>query len=85
MKKIVEVSGEGLEGLLGEKVTLFCLNYFYTGKLTGVNEHDVALTDPAIVYDTGEWSKDTYSDVQSLPCSVLYVRTRAIESYGVVK
>ena len=39
MKKIVnvqEVEGEGLVGLLGETITLFCLNYFYTGKLVGV-------------------------------------------------
>ena len=28
MKKIVnEVQGEGLEKLLGERVTLFCMNY----------------------------------------------------------
>ena len=46
MKKIVEVSGEGLEGLMGEQVTLFCMNYFYTGKLTGVNDNDVQLQNP---------------------------------------
>ena len=39
MKKIVqEVEGEGLVKLLGERVTLFCANYIYTGKLEGVNE-----------------------------------------------
>ena len=39
MKKIVqEVTGEGLEKLLGERVTLFCANYIYTGVLAGVNE-----------------------------------------------
>ena len=39
MKKIVDdVDGEGLEKFLGEKVLLMCSNYFYTGKLIGVNE-----------------------------------------------
>ena len=56
MKKLVEqVDGEGLEGLLGEEVLLLCANYFYTGKLTGVNKTCVLLTDPSIVYETGDW------------------------------
>lgn len=37
MQEVVEVSGEGLEALMGKKVTLFCANYFYSGKLVGVN------------------------------------------------
>lgn len=37
MKKLVEeVSGEGLEKLLGERVLIMCANYFYTGKLVAV-------------------------------------------------
>ena len=48
MKKLVEeVSGEGLEKLLGERVTLFCANYIYTGKLIGVNENCVLLSEAA--------------------------------------
>ena len=31
MKKLIEVPDEGFEGLMGETVTLLCLNYFYTG------------------------------------------------------
>jgi len=85
VKKIVEVSGEGLEGLMGETVTLFCMNYFYTGKLTGVNEADVQLQDPKIVYETGDWGSKGWTDAQKLPCEYLYVRTATIESYGVLK
>ena len=88
MKKqveIVEVEGEGLEMLLGERVTLLCMNYFYTGKLTGVNTDDVQLEDPSIVYETGKWSDSNYADAQSLPCKHLYVRTNSIEAYGVLK
>ena len=46
MKKLVnvqEVEGEGLVALLGEKVILFCMTYFYAGTLVGVNTDTVLL------------------------------------------
>ena len=86
MKKLVEIDeGEGLESLLGQNVTLLCANYFYTGTLTGVNASDVILSNPKIVYETGDWSKLEWADAQALPALILYVRTAAIESYGVLK
>ena len=85
MKKIVEeVSGEGLQKLLGERVTLFCLNYIYTGKLIGVNETCVLLTEAAIVYETGELNSKTWKDAQALPHD-WYVQISAVESFGVLK
>ena len=84
MKKIVEVSDEGFEGLLGETVTLFCMNYFYTGKLVGVNASCVKLDSPKIIYETGEWSSKDWSNAQSLPGD-LYVQVSSIESFGVMK
>ena len=84
MKKLVEVTDEGLEGLMGETVTLFCMNYFYTGQLVGVNDTCVKLDSPKIVYDTGDWSNKEWSDAQSLPGS-LYVQVSSIESFGVMK
>lgn len=88
MKKLVtttEVEGAGLLSLMGERVLLMCANYFYTGKLTGVNEEFVELEDPAIVYETGAWSNKTYQDEQKLHCKTFYVRTPAIEAFGVSK
>ena len=84
MKKIVEETGEGLEKLLGERVTLLCLNYIYTGKLIGVNTDCVLLADPAIVYETGAFSDKAWKDAQALPHD-LYVMKACIESYGVIK
>ena len=85
MRKIVEeVSGEGLEKLLGERVTLFCLNYIYTGKLMGVNASCVLLEEAAIVYETGELTDKKWKDAQSLP-HAWYVQIGAIESFGVLK
>ena len=86
MRKIIEeTSPEGFEKLLGERITLFCLNYIYTGKLVGVNDDCVLLTEPAIVYETGEWSSKQWKDAQRLPCDKLYVQRGAIESFGVGK
>ncbi len=85
MKKIIEeVGGEGLEKLLGERVTLFTMNYIYTGKLSGVNQSCVLLTDAAIVYETGPFTDKDWKDAQSLPHD-WYVQISAIESFGVIR
>jgi hypothetical protein len=88
MKKIVnvtEVEGEGLMLLMGERVTLFCMNYIYTGKLAGVNDTCVLLEDAAVVYETGAFTTDKWQDAQALPKGKWYVQTAAIESFGVLK
>ena len=87
MKKLVkveEVEGEGLVGLLGERVTLFCANYIYTGKLAGVNDKDCLLEDAAIVYETGSFDNEDWGDAQKLP-SDCYVMLNAVESYMILK
>lgn len=87
MKKLVnitEVEGEGLVSLMGQRVTLFCLNYIYTGLLIGVNAEDVLLQDPSIVYETGALNTKDWKDAQELPNN-WYVRTSSIESYGLLK
>jgi len=82
MKKIIEVTEkEGLEGLLGEYVLVWCLNYFYSGKLIGVNEHDILLQDASVVYETGELTAKSFKDAQKLP-GPWYIRIGCIESYG---
>jgi len=85
MKKIVtEVEGEGLEKLLGERVTIFCANYIYTGILSGVNETCVLLTSAAVVYETGPFGDKKWKDAQELP-EQWYVQIDAIESFGKLK
>ena len=82
MKKIIEeVQGEGLESLLGEHVTLWCECYIYAGKLIGVNETCVLLSEAKIVYETGGLCESGFEDAQSLP-SDWYVQTSKIESFG---
>ena len=87
MKKLVEVTeveGEGLVALMGERVTLFCMNYIYTGKLVGVNDTFVKLENAAVVYETGAFTDKSWKDAQALP-KALYVMTGTIESFTVLK
>jgi hypothetical protein len=87
VKKIVnvtEVEGEGMIGLMGERITVWCMNYIYTGKLTGVNEDCIKLEDAAIVYETGPLQEKGWKDAQALP-KPCYVMLRAIESFMVLK
>lgn len=74
----------GLESLLGERVTLWCANYIYTGKLSGVNADCVLLEDASVVYETGDFSSPAWKDVQRLP-NRWYVTKAGIESFGVLK
>lgn len=81
---VTEKEGEGLEALMGQRVTLFCMNYIYTGKLIGVNQTCVKLSDAAVVYETGALTDKTWKNAQSLPQD-WYVATSAIESFGILK
>lgn len=87
MKKLVkveEVEGEGLLALMGQRITLYCLNYIYTGNLVGVNDKYVKLEKAGIVYNTGSYTSKDWEDYQALP-NDWYVQLSSIESYGVLK
>ena len=79
--KCEEIEGEGLLALLGKRVTLFCMNYIYTGKLVGVNETFIKLEKAKIVYQTGAFNKTTFEDAQGLPFDT-YIQLNSIESYS---
>jgi hypothetical protein len=83
-KLVIEDENEGLISLLGERVTLFCMRYIYTGKLIGVNDTCVKLEDCGIVYDTGSLDSKDWDDYQKLP-NDYYIQTSSIESFGIVK
>lgn len=75
---------EGIQSLIGKRVTLFCGIYIYTGLLAAVNGSCVKLENAGIVYETGQLSTKTWKDMQVLPGD-WYVQTAAIESFGVLK
>jgi hypothetical protein len=82
--QVQEVEGEGLVGLLGQEVTLFCANYIYAGKLVGVNDTFVKLEKPEIVYETGAFTETKWKDAQPLP-NDWHVQLASIESFGLLK
>lgn len=85
MKRIVQVEeSNGFEALLGERITLFCLNYIYTGKLVGVDESHLLLEEAAIVYETGPFNEPKWKDAQPLP-QAWRVQIGAVESWGILK
>lgn len=84
LKTVEEVSGEGLIGLLGQRVTLFCAAYIYTGELIGVNDTCVKLKDASIVYETGSLTDKVWKDAQKLPHD-WYIQCAMIESFGLLK
>lgn len=86
MKKLIqEVDDEGLVSLLGQRVTLFCITYIYTGVLVGDNDSCVLLENASIVYETGPFGNKEWKDAQELPNKKWYVQKSAIESFGVLK
>ena len=84
MKRIVETEDGGFEVMLGEKITLFCGIYIYTGTLVGVNKDHVELEAPKLVYETGDLTAGLWKDAQPLPgpWRVMY---HGIESWGPAK
>lgn len=79
------INREGLRSLLGQRVTLFCCRYIYTGQLIEVDDTCVKLEDCGIVYQTGEFKDVAWKDYQKLPHKHFYVTTQSIESYGLMK
>lgn len=85
MKKIIETQEkEGYENLLGERITLFCCRYIYTGKLVGVDDTTLKLENPGIVYETGSFNDKAWGDMQKLP-NDWYVEQSSVESFGILK
>jgi hypothetical protein len=85
LQTVTEVEKEGLNAVFGETVILYCANYFYTGKLVGINKTCVKLEDPAIVYSTGAFTDKKYADEQPMGTKAHYVRLAFIESFGPAK
>lgn len=81
----IEDVDDGFIALLGERITVMCACYFYTGKLIGVNNTCILLEDPAIVYETGAFTDKHWKDCQSMNVKQWYIQTSLIESFGVLK
>ena len=88
MKKIVQVvetNETAFESLMGKEITIFSLNYIYSGELVGVNDENVMLKNPKIVYETGKFSDKGFKDAQSLESDEFFIQKGTIESFGILR
>lgn len=67
MRKIIEdqTTGDDLNELLGETVMVWCMNYIYSGTLTGVSDTTLLLNPASVVYETGPFDGNL-KDAQKL-------------------
>lgn len=93
MKKLVTVTEPRTEiveedaylmSLMGQRVTFWCMNYIWTGKLIGVNNVNVLLEDAHLVFETGAFNTKDWKDAQKLP-GEMAIQLSAVEAFGVVK
>ena len=82
MKRVVETDeGRGFEKLLGKSIIILSGVYHYTGVLSGVNDDHLELSNPKLVYETGDWKADDWKDAQPLPAP-WRVMIQGIEAWG---
>jgi len=70
--------------LIGEQITVYCMNYIYTGVLVNVSDHTLTLHPVSIVYETGPHNAKEWKDAQALP-EKWNIQISAIESWGQFK
>jgi hypothetical protein len=81
----IKISESALESLLGQRITLFCCRYIYTGILKAIYDDCVLLDDNnGIVYETGAFDNTNWKDFQKLPYQ-WFVSKQSIDSFGVLK
>ena len=77
---IVEEEG-GLASLLGKKVFLHCMNYNYSGILSGINTTDGELSEAGVVFETGPYTNKVFKDFQPVPCGKIGFKIASVEAY----
>ena len=75
---------DSLRKLRGKKVTIFCMNYIYTGELVDIDPPFIHLKEASIVYETGPFTSKEYKDCQKFP-EDWFINIADVESFGVLK
>ena len=75
---------ESLEELIGETYCFQCARYIYHGKVKSVNANYIELTKAGVVFETGDYSSTSPSDMQALPHNVFIMRG-SIEAFFKMK
>src|SRR5271157_3755795 len=80
IESIVE-EATNFDYLLGKQVVFICSSYTYTGTCTGVNATIFEISDPSILYETGNWLANNWKDAQKLPTDKINIGTNQYESF----
>lgn len=72
----------GYAALVGQKVLIVTTTYIYYGTLETVNCDTLTLSNPHLVYETGNFSSKKFTDAQSLCASTWTISIGHIESAG---
>lgn len=69
-----------LSQLKGKLYTFWCTRYIYHGVVKAVNKSFITLENASIVYETGEFSSKSASQIEKLPydCNIML---QSIESF----
>jgi len=81
---LIEEEG-GFLSFMGKIITVYCINYIYTGKLIGVDDTCIQLSSAGIVYETGAFSDASWKNIEHFPHGDWCIQRSAIESFGVFK
>lgn len=84
---VVEVDGEGFNSLLGQRITMYCLDGFiYTGELVGVNDTFIKLQNTSQVFETGPLNDKKWKDAQPFPGDgIVYIPSNAYGPFMILK
>ena len=69
---------------IGQPVTFFCMNYFYNGKITGVNGDTIVIEGARLVYETGKFDTSSFADAQLIGAPQWFITKGSIESFGIL-
>lgn len=78
------MTGEVLKEYVGRTVTLYCVNYFYSGPLVDVRDGCAILNPAIIIYNTGDHGAKDWSCARPFP-EQWCVSLDAVESFGYFK
>ena len=81
MRRIVDTTDGGFDAMPGGSIQVWCMVYIYAGILSGVNDDHIELSEPKVVYETGELIAPEWTDAQPTK-GPLRIMKSAIESWG---
>jgi hypothetical protein len=72
------------ENYINERITLFCANYIYSGRLSKISNGWLTLAEAGIVYETGPFESKEWQDYQALPHPI-HINVNSVESLMILK